>query len=592
MSHSIARLPKTAKQSIFFHRDSANQSVAASFCIIMMACPCSTLLADNLFSTPVEEGFVREKTTKEFSFLNDLINHNAYIGKIPPYDLNPNTSSLIFAMNHENEQDEKKDEHSEESEGAEARQLQPLMEIPLPPMNHAQMTAIIQGLNAGFDEVTLNTMLSYIPVTPPDENLTIANMIQQVIQALGYTLDNSQSLMIAVLTDIRGTESPVDITKTEDQHNLAMLMVSYYIAIHSNEATPQEAHFFFNSFLLHAAGFSGIDRLDTKKDELLGVKEPINDRTVLKENIKKSARLFDGLRLLGEMRLTFLYISEQYSKFKKTRESINPLITAAFSLLNKDVSKSKKMLYHNKSHSAQTMSRLIKKYGEIKPELVASNNQFLSLIDAICLILDPYSIQLANTHIDNLATYFSASNWDDTITHSSEIKDKEQTLFGTFKKVLTDANDNPGNENPELFRELLLALQKYIEQQLQKTFNDFKDCQVIFESLFTGFEDLLRQSRIMLAMPESTLEPDVNEHADGPNLGEAIKDQEGKDFSEKEKKKKHLEERIEHLVEFLDFLYDFSIENIDNMDPDSLYPAACYVLPPSLDEALEDKYYY
>ncbi|WP_257275150.1 hypothetical protein, partial [Endozoicomonas sp. SESOKO4] len=171
MSYSISRLPETVRQSIFIHRDKAIQWVAASLGLIIMAYPCSKLRAENLLPTPEEEIFVEDKRTKQSNLLDEYINHYDYIGEDSRYFLNSVASHLIFAMNHENEQGEKK-EHSEASEGAGAQLPQSLMTIPLPPMTHAEVIATIRELNTGIDQETLNIMLNFIPVTPPNESLT------------------------------------------------------------------------------------------------------------------------------------------------------------------------------------------------------------------------------------------------------------------------------------------------------------------------------------------------------------------------------------------------------------------------------------
>ncbi|WP_257252614.1 MULTISPECIES: hypothetical protein [unclassified Endozoicomonas] len=563
MTHSIAQLPTATKQSIFFQRNKAHQSVAASLGLIMMVCPCSKLLAKNPFSMPVEEIFTEDKTTKTSSFLDDLINHNVYLGTPPPFTLNPNTTHLIFALNHENERDEKMDVHTEEPQGAEALQPQPLMQIPLPLITHAQITANIQQLNTGLngDALILNTMLSYVPVTLPNESLTILSMIQQVKKALHVESDENQNVLLGVLINIQGTESPVDITRPEDQQSLAMLMVSYYTAIHCKGAHPQAAYWFFHSFLLHAASLSGIDRLDAKKVELLGAKTPIEDHKILKANIEESNKCFIGLKVLEKMRLIFLSESEKPSQAEKYTPSADPLLIAAFSLLNYDINQKKIPIYQRNIKSAKRMSSLIKEYRNTKPELVASCSQFVSLINAISLMLDPFSIQLANTHLDNLSSYFSLSNWLDTNTDSSGIKGKEQALFGIFEKVLKDARDNPGNEKPELFQELLLTLEQYIEKQLPKAFIE-EDYYVIMVVLGTEFSDLLEQSVKTLAYL-ATNDTVANQQADGANYDETV-EQEGKEFSEEKKKKKYLKERIDYLEDFVGWFglnYDFAMNN-------------------------------
>ncbi|WOG28205.1 hypothetical protein [Endozoicomonas sp. 8E] len=566
MSHSISRLPETAEQSIFFHRGRANRSVAACLGLIIMVYPHSKLMALHTLLTPVDESFVREKTTKASNYLNDLINHNAYSGKTTPFFLNPNTTQLIFAMNHENELVEKMAAHSEESEGAGALQPQPLMEIPLPPMTHAQITAIIQNLHTSTVErrQILNTILSCLPVTPPNESLTIAGMIQHVREALAVVPDDSQNEIIKALYSIRGYQSPVDMTQPKDKFMLAILLVTYYTAINSNAVSPKVANIFFNSFLLHAITLSGIERLDAIKGDLLGVKEPIKDYEVLKANVKESATVFTGQSILEEMRLGFLQQHENLSEIEKSEKPVNRPLLAASTLLNYGMTDNGMPLYQRNMISANRMLKLIAEYGEKKPELVASNSQFINFINAINLMLDPYVIQSASEYINNMTDYFCQSNWDQSITNA---EGKEQRLFEVFKKILSDAEDNPGNENPELFQELLLAIEKYIEQKLQKTFTDQNDYQVIMVTLCTGFDDLLVQSNRMLTFLERNIFINANRHANECKHGKAAKGQEESQLSKEERQKKHLEERISYLRDFVDMLrskYDFAMKTPHN----------------------------
>lgn len=138
----------------------------------------------------------------------------------------------------------KKDELSKESEGAGAPQPRPLMEIPLPPMTRANVSAIIRGLNTGIDEVALNTMLSYIPKRLPNESLTINSMLRKLIRTLGIVFDDNQMMIKIVLSSIQGTTTPVDMTKPQQQQSLAILMLAYYTAINSNGISPEIAHVF------------------------------------------------------------------------------------------------------------------------------------------------------------------------------------------------------------------------------------------------------------------------------------------------------------------------------------------------------------
>ncbi len=550
MSNSISRLPGSAKRSIFFHPDKTNHSITAFLGLIIMTCSCSKLLAESTLLTTVDDRFIEDKTTKSFGFLDDLINHNAYIGKIPPSVLNPNSTQLIFAMNYANERAEGMDEHSEELEGAVASQPQPLMHIPLPPMTHAQITAIIEGLNEGLEEGTLNTILSYVPTTLPNESLTIVSMIRQVIKSLNVIMTDDQNVMIKVLTHILGTESSVDITKPEDQKSLAMLLVSYYTAIHSNGASPQAAYFFFYSFLLHAAGLSGIRSLHARIGDLLGAEKPILGHKALQENAKESAKFLVGLEVLDEMHLQFLQHMKDLSEAEISWTSVDSVLIAASTLLNYDVNKIEIPIYWRNVKSARRMYSLVKEYYKKRPELVASNSQFVSLIDAINLILDPFLIQSAYEHVGKISSYFSQSNWGQTITDS---RGKEQELFQIFEKVLADAKNNPENQSPDLFQELLLAIEKYMAQQLQKTFVDQNDYLVILATLCTGFEDLLEQSDKILEFLEATIVINANQQTNEAKYDKALKRQE--ELSKQEWQRKHLKERILFLQDFVELLW-------------------------------------
>ncbi|WP_257281648.1 hypothetical protein [Endozoicomonas sp. ISHI1] len=571
MSNSVAQLHKTAKQPICFHRDKTNQLFATFLGLSMMACPCSKLLAANPFSTPMEEIFVIDKTTKASGFLDDLINHNAYMGNIPPFALNPNTTHLIFAMNHENERDKKVDEHSGESAGASAQQTQPLIEIPLPLelVDHACMSSVLYALYDGLDEDTIGTILSYIPEYSPKDKLTIADMIQQLIKTLHITLNENQNDLMAILYSLRGTESPFHIPEL----GLAALMASYYAAIHSNGASPEAAHFFFNSFLLNAIELSDIWELGQKKFELLGTIEPIKDHEVLKTNVKEYASAISRLNFFRKIYVRQMQQLDISLKTEKPETPTDPMIKAATTLLTHGIYTNVIPCYQRHIKSDERMLVLIKEYGEKKPELVASNNQFVNLINTINRILDPFSIIFAERSVKNLSSYFSKSNWDDTVTSSTNRKDKEQKLFEMFEKVLNDAEYNPGNGNPQLFQELLTTLSNYIEQQLQKTFPDANDYRAIMVTLGTGFADLLEQSQTILAMPEPTIGADVYQQADGAQHDKAAKEQEGKELNEEQEiKRKHLKERIKYLSDFVDWFrnhYEFAMKAPYDSDSDN-----------------------
>ncbi|WP_257274575.1 hypothetical protein [Endozoicomonas sp. SESOKO4] len=361
MNNSASQLSATARQSIFFHRNMANQSVAASLGLIMMACPCSELLAKNGLSTPSVERLVLEKPTKESSFLDDLINHNAYVGNIPTLALNPNATNLVFAMNYENEQGEKKDENSTEPEGATAQPLQSLIEIPLPVMLHGVISEIIRAITTDINTNHINMMLEEIPETPPEHARSIASMIDHLIKTLGITLNENQNALISVLYDIQGAESPVDISKPQQRESLAMLLMSYYTALKSNGSSPQMANVFFNSFLLHAVGLSGIGRLHATRGNLLGIKEPIEDPELLKGNVKESKNVFSALKILEEARLDFLQQLNFYSEDERSSASPDPLLAAATSLLNYGVEKNGIPLYKRniKSHKTNVKANRI-----------------------------------------------------------------------------------------------------------------------------------------------------------------------------------------------------------------------------------------
>ncbi|WP_422139366.1 hypothetical protein [Endozoicomonas sp. ALC020] len=565
MSHSVSRLPETVKRLILFRRNNTNQWVAATLSLVAMACPCSKLLAGNPFSTPVEEKFIIGKMTKESGFLEDLINHNTYIGKNPPSALSPNTTHLIFAMNHENQQGEKMDEDSEASEGAGAQQPQHLMQIPLPPMTLAEVATIIEGLNTGFNQATLNTMLSYVPATPPNGDLTILIMLQQLIKTLNITVQDNQNVMVTVLSSIQGTTSPVDITKPQDRRRLATLMLAYYTAIHSNGASPRAANVFFNSFLLHATQLSGIERLDAKKGDLLGTDEPIEAHEILKAKLKESASIFSALVALEEMRFDFLEQMENPLEADRFGTSADDLqLIAASSLLNYDVNENEESLYECHINSAERMLILIKEYGENKPELVALNSQFINLLNAIRLTLDPFTLQSATALIHNISSYLSKSKSYQTSTEVRGIMSKEQKLFEIFRNILTDAKDNPGNENPELFKELFVAIKKYISHQLKNMFADENDYQVIMVTLGTGFADLLGHARMKLSMLEPTIDTNANELADDAVHRGAAKGKKGIELNKDGKTRKHLKERIDYFIDFVDwfrFYYDFAMKN-------------------------------
>ncbi|WP_257281646.1 hypothetical protein [Endozoicomonas sp. ISHI1] len=575
MSNSVAQLHKTAKQPICFHRDKTNQLFATFLGLGMMAFPASKLLAANPFLTPIAEEFFVDKTTKASGFLDDLINHNAYMGNIPPFALNPNATHLIFAMNHENELGKKVDEHSEESAGAAAQQPRPLIEIPLPLLDHDCIYDILQVVDTGLDADTLRTILSHVPEILPKESLTIANMIQQLIKTLHLTVNEDENDLMAILYSVQGIESPIDTYFPDQKINLVIFMASYYAAIHSNGATPEAAHFFFNSFLLKAIFLSCIGILHNNKGELLGNKEPIKDHEVLKANVKESVSVISTIKYLKEINIRHIQQLDNTLKAEKSETLIDPIIKAASALLNCafDVNS---IPYHQRNiKSDERMLVLIKEYGEKNPELVASINQFENLINSIYMFLDPFLIESAGGHLRNFSSYFRKSNWDDTVTNSTNKKGKEQKLFAIFEEVINDAIHNVGNEDPHIFQELLIALSNYIEQQLQKTFPDANEYQVIMVTLGTGFVGLLEQSQTTLARYEQTIGSDINQPSNRAQHDEAAKGQEGKELSKVQRKRKLMKERIKYLSDFVDWFrshYDFAIKapyDSDSDDPNS-----------------------
>ncbi|WOG28211.1 hypothetical protein [Endozoicomonas sp. 8E] len=562
MSNSISRFPGTEKQLLFSHRDRASQWVAATLGLITMACPCSKLLAESPLPTPGGEVSVGYKTTKDSSLLDNFINHYSILGEVPPTALSTDMTHLVFAMNYENEQGEIKNENSAESEGAaEPPQQQSLIEISLPLMTHSQISNIIQGMNTGLNINTTNVMLESIPETPPVHGQTIANMIQHLIETLNINVNEVQNGLISALYDIHGSESPVDITKPQQEQSLAMLIVSYYTALNSNGTSPQTTQVFFSSFLLHAVGLSGIGRLHAKKGDLLGVKEPIEDSEVLKANVKESTAVFSALKLLEEARRDFLLQLDNYSEVESTNALLDPMLKAAISLLNYRVEKNGIPLYKRNKNSHERMLKLIGAHGESNPKLVAWNSQFMTLIHAISMLLDPFVMQFANTHVDNLSSYFSALKWDHPVTDS---EGKERSIFEVFKEVLDDAEVNPGNENPELFKKLLHALREYIEKELQKAFTE-DEFKVVMVTLGTGFADLLEQSNDMLEIFDKQIA--------GAKDDKAAEGQEGQKLSEEEKKRKHLGQRINYLQDFVMWLrsnYDFDMtSSYDSYNDDS-----------------------
>ncbi|WP_422410553.1 MULTISPECIES: hypothetical protein [unclassified Endozoicomonas] len=504
ISHSISQLSKTTRLSIFTHRTRASQLVAGSLGIIM-ACPCMALLAENPLLTQVDEIFFEGKGTKESNFLPDLINHNALTGRFPL--INPNDTNLIFAMNTGNEQDVNEIEVQEEPQGAEAAQMQPLMNLSLPPMSREQIAEIIRKLNSGLSEDTLTTLLNNIPEMPPGNNLTIASMIEQAKASLHVDLDQNQNAIMEALSYLQGTLSPVDLNNSQQQESLAYLLLAYYAAIKSNGASSQRAHVFFTSFLIHAAEIAGISRLHWHKDELLGKSKPIKDKNVLKENVEKSSSVFSGLKSFETERMKlFQQLEAPLESGQYNNVSVDSLLIEAAKLLNNNINSHRIAVYKRQQRSADHMLKLIQEYGDEEPELVAWGNQFLKLIDVISLMLDPFDhsrYSYVETDIVNIKKYFRASGKAITFYN---YKRNEKELFQQIKFGMTVTYNNIGNLDPELFRKLLVQIKYYISQQLHRAFPDQNDYRALLTILTVGFKDLVFQSfELWELLPDTTI---------------------------------------------------------------------------------------
>ncbi|WP_252177877.1 hypothetical protein [Endozoicomonas sp. 4G] len=536
MSNSTSQLPETTKQSIFSHRNKAYHT-AAFLSLIIMACSCSKVLAENILSTPLIEEFIEKKITteeemkKKSSFLDYLIN----IDRLPPFELNSNMTRAVFAMNHENEQGTQPGT----SAGAEAAQPQAVLQIQPPLINHEYIVATVNGLNTWLDQTTINTLLDYIP-SISNEGLTIAKMLTQLIHALNITVNEDQVRLITILNTIEDTVSPIDLDKPHQAQGLAILILSYYAAIRSNGANSQATHFFFQTFLNHASSLSGIARILDKKADLLGTNKPILTLKTLKKNVAKCIPVSSDIQFWREMSYIHLLQMNNNPLFIEEPEiAIDPMLEAAITFLTYSDNNIGMPLYQRYIQSEIRMLSVMQQHGENNPEIVASSNQFANLVESVSMILDPFTIQLATIHVENMSSYFSASYWDDTII-SSEGKEKkkikEKKLFKIFKKLLTDAKNNPGNESPKIFQELLLSLKNYIEQRVQRTFFDRNELITIMLTLWTGFSDLLTQSETTLLLLESLTEVEDYLHTHG--------------IEQKERKRKYLKDRIKHLKDF------------------------------------------
>ncbi|WP_422410555.1 MULTISPECIES: hypothetical protein [unclassified Endozoicomonas] len=567
ISQSISQLSKTTRLSIFTHRTRASQLVAGSLGIIM-ACHCSTLLAANPLLTPVDERFFAGKGTKESDFLSDLINHNALTGRFPL--ATPNDTNLIFAMNTGYEQDVNESEVQEQPQGAEAPQMQPLMNLSLPPMSREQIAEIIRKLNLEFSEETLTTLLNNIPEMPPGNNLTIATMIEQVKASLHVDLDENQNVIMKTLSYLQSTLSPVDLNNSQQQENLAYLLVAYYAAINSSGASSQRAHVFFTSFLLHAAEIAGISRLHWYRDALLGKRKPIEDKNVLKENVAKSFSVFSGLKSFEKERIKLLQqLENPLESGQPDNVSVDGLLNGAVKLLNHDIDRHGIPKYVRQRRSAEQMLWLIQVHGGLGPELVSWGNQFLKLIDVISLMLDPFDhIRLIDltTAIDNIEEYFRASGKKTTFYNHEHIT---KNLFEEIRKGIVEIMIDLGDLEPESFLKLLIHIKYYICQELHAAFPDENDYHAILATLTRGFKALVVQSiDLWQLLPDTTLgsiEPEQANEATDDEAAELQKKELIKRLNDEAAKleKRVLMKRMESLDEFskwLDYLIGWSTE--------------------------------
>ncbi|WP_252179910.1 hypothetical protein [Endozoicomonas sp. 4G] len=552
-------------QNSFTHRRKASQLIASSFGLIVMVCPCSTLLAANPLLTPIDEEWFEKKGTKESDFLSDLINLNGLSGKYPI--VTPNSTHLIFAMNSGNEQSVNEGKYQEESQGAGAQQMQPLVDFPLPVMSPEQIAEIIRTLNPGLSEETITALLGNLPDTPPVNNLTIAGMIKKVQEILGISLGCYQNRILEALSHIQDTESPVKLDNSQDQQNLAYLLLAYYTAIKSGAAHPRRAHLFFNSFFLHAAEMAGISRLHQQKDELLGKQRPIKDKEVLKENVGKSSSVLSSLKSLAEERIRFLeppemLFGDPFEDPSVEFEPVNTLLRDAAKLLNHGINRNGISIYRRQQKSAELMLKLIEEHGENEPELVAWNNQFLNLIDIISQMLDPFDAAYANLNVPmaHIMDYFRESGKSETFYYSSKTIGK---FLGEIQHVIVDGMLHKENQDHELFKEMIRSIKVYLMLEVRLNFTNECHHQVIMETLRAGFTDLLEQSNHLLAvLSDTAIGSDAAEQTDEAVHGEVAKGSEEKEVIKKEKKKKHLQERIDYingLVQWLCYLHDHPV---------------------------------
>ncbi|WP_252179912.1 hypothetical protein [Endozoicomonas sp. 4G] len=555
-SSFMYRILKRIGSSMLFHHNKSNQLIAGAFGLFVMVCPCSTLLAAllaaNPLLTPMDEGLVEKKGIKDSDLLSELINLNALSGRYPL--LTPNSTDFIFAMNPGDRRGAKR-KYQAEPQGAGAQQMQPLSEFLLPAISREQIAEIIRTLNPSLSEETIIALLSNIPETPPVDNLTIAGMIQQVQDFLGIKLNRYQDTILEALSRIQGTESPFNLNNSQDQQDIAYLMLAYYTAKYSSGASHRRASRFFNSFLLHAAEMAGISRLYQQKDKLLGKWEPIIDKDVLKGNVARSKLVFSALISLERERIEFLQPFEDHSS---KADQTNTLLSDAAKLLNNGIDRNGISIYERHRESAQRMLNLINEYGENEPELVAWNNQFLNLINIISRMLDPFAAE--NAELNLLAIfmedYFRKSG-KSTVFYSGS--NTRRVLLGEINQVVVDAILHPENQRHELFKTMIEHIRTYLEQQLHLNFTNKHHCKVILNTLRLGFKDLLKQSYHLLSVFYYT--PVIDSNITENEVGKI------------ERKKKHLEKRINYikkLVRWLEYYLDIPYYDCaDSSDSDS-----------------------
>ncbi len=554
ISNSLSHLTKTTRSSKYPHRSKTNQLFAASLGLVIMACPYSKLLAANPLFTPFDERFVEEKGAKASDYLSALINHNALTGSFP--FITPNDTDFIFAMNSGNEHGINKRKGRKKPQGAGAPQMQPLMDFPLRPMSRAQIAEIIRKLNSGLSEDTITTLLNNIPEMPPGDNLTIAGLIEQVKMSLQINIDQNHNAILETLSYIQGTQSPVNPGNSEHQQRLACFLLAYYAAINSSSASPQSAHAFFTSFLLHAADMAGMSGFlhHLHIAQLLGRNKPIKDKASLKENVAISSLVFSGLKVLETERIKFLQQVLDPSESEQSSISVDALLRDSAKLLNDGIDRNGMSSHKRQLKSSERMLELIQEYGEDRPELIAWNYHFLNLVDVVCLILNPFAPQCEypNVNIEDIEDYFRKSGKNTTFYSGRE---KRRDLFEEFKKVSMEVMHDQNNQYVKSFKKLFLYIKIYVAQQLHLTFTDENDCDTIVETLAIGFRALLEQSYDLLALlPDKAIGSNDTVQVDEVMHDEAAKEHEGTELSEEEKRKRNQKKRIKYLKELVEWL--------------------------------------